>query len=86
MTFSLASADADEGQNNHEDESWRERRFQVKPRSALPTTLLPLAPAVLAPALSPVPQEHLLISGEGGTSQARCTGINHDSLSVLVSR
>lgn len=25
VTFSLASADADEGQNNHEDESWRER-------------------------------------------------------------
>jgi len=77
VTFSLASADADQRQNNHEDESWRERRFQVKPRSVLPPTLLPLAPA---------PQEHLLISGEGGTSRARCTGINQELLSVLVSR
>lgn len=36
VTFSLTSADTDEGQDNHEDESWGERRFQVKPRSAPP--------------------------------------------------
>jgi len=48
VTFCLASADANEGQNYHEDESWRERTLQVKPRPMLPTPLLPLAMAVLA--------------------------------------